>query len=77
MGREARVGRLGRGLREEFCELFDGESEFSGEGAVDGFVLGEVAESFEDELSRRLFDDGGAEFFEGSECVEGGLEGGA
>ncbi len=55
----------------------DCEAEFAGEGAVDGFVAGKVAESVEDELSGAAFYCGGSELFEGSECFECGLEGGA
>ena len=62
---------------EEVVEEFDGEAEFAGEGAVDGFVLGEVAEFFDDELSCREFYGGGSEGLDGSECFECGLEGGA
>ncbi|MCC5786135.1 MAG: hypothetical protein JJU33_05495, partial [Phycisphaerales bacterium] len=69
------VGRAG--LWVEVVEVFDGEAEFAGEGAVNGFVLSEVAEAFEDELARRLRYGGGAELFEGAEWFECGLEGGA
>ncbi|MCC5786591.1 MAG: hypothetical protein JJU33_07820 [Phycisphaerales bacterium] len=61
----------------EVVEVFDCEAEFAGEGSVDGFVAGEVAEAFEDELPRGLLDGWGAEGLDGSECFEGGLEGGA
>ncbi|MCC5787050.1 MAG: hypothetical protein JJU33_10160 [Phycisphaerales bacterium] len=63
--------------REEVVEEFDGEAELSCEGAVDGFVLGEVAESVDDELSCREFYGWGSEGLDGAECFECGLEGGA
>ncbi|TVS07116.1 MAG: hypothetical protein EA423_04785, partial [Phycisphaerales bacterium] len=65
-----RVAGAGFWRWEEVVEEFDGEAEFSGEGAVDGFVLGEVAEFFDDELSCREFYGGGSEGLDGSECFE-------